>query len=109
MRPVTWVLGLGVLVTALGARPAAAGAPYFYLSPTMGAWHWDDTAYPDLDFEHVWTPVFGARGGYAFTQAFSGELVGLTGTDNATPTGLTTPSEGLRLTEIDVSMLAHFQ
>jgi outer membrane protein with beta-barrel domain len=109
MRPVSRALGLSLLVTALGAPPAAAGAPYFYVSPTLGAWHWDDKAYPDLEFDHSVTPMFGARAGYAFTQAFSGELVGLTGTNNAVPTGQTNPVEGLRLTEIDLSLLVHFQ
>ena len=108
MRRSRIVLALSLFVAALLPRSAGAD-PYLYLSPTVGAWHWDDKAYPDLEFAHPMTAMFGARGGYAFTQAFSGELVALTGTNNATPTGQTAPVKGLRLTELDLSLLVHFQ
>jgi Outer membrane protein beta-barrel domain len=96
-----------VLICLLGPRPAAAS--YLYFSPTLGGWHWDQDAYPDLDFDHSWGAVYGGRGGYAFTQAFSGELVGLTGTNHAVLAGTTGSSESLRLTQIELSLLVHFQ
>ncbi|HYV51504.1 MAG TPA: outer membrane beta-barrel protein, partial [Dongiaceae bacterium] len=80
-----------------------------YFSPTGGAWHWDDDAYPDLQFNSSWKLVYGGRAGYAFTQAFSAEVVGLTGTNDAVLNGETGPSESLRLTEFDLSLLVHFQ
>jgi hypothetical protein len=72
-------------------------------------WHWDDDANPDLEFDQGWALVYGGRAGYAFTQAFSGELVGLTGTNDAVPTGAATPKESLRLTDLALSLLVHFQ
>src|SRR5215813_80897 len=96
------MLGLAAIVlVACASRPA--GASYLYFSPTAGVWHWDDDAYPDLTFDQHWKLVYGGRAGYAFTQAFSGELVGLTGTNDAALVGIPGPSESLRLTELDLS------
>jgi len=98
-----------MLMLILLCVPRPSNGSYLYFSPTGGAWHWDDDAFPETEFEHSWTFVYGARAGYAFTQAFSGELVGLTGTNDAVLTGGIGPSESLRLTELDLSLLVHFQ
>ena len=95
------------LVAWGSAFPETVRAAHLYVSPTAGAWHWDDDAYPDLTFDQTWGFVVGGRVGYAFTQAFSGELIGLTGTNDAA--GSSGPSESMRLTEIAVSLLVHFQ
>lgn len=96
-----------IAVFLCASRPSDGS--YVYFSPTGGAWHWDDDAYPDLQFENSWNFMYGGRAGYAFTQAFSAELVGLTGTNNAVLTGGIGPSESLRVSEFAVSLLVHFQ
>ena len=107
----------GFLVLALVASgsliPEIARGAHIYLSPTAGAWRWDDDAYPDLTFDSSWGFVVGGRVGYAFTQAFSGELIGLTGT-NDTAFSLafddsSGTSQSMRLTEISISLIVHFQ
>ena len=110
MRGTLAILGLTVIVACL-SFPRSAAASHIYVSPTAGVWHWDDDAYPDIQFDKGWAFVYGARAGYAFTQAFSAELVVLTGTNEASfaiqlPPS---PSESLRLTELDLSLLVHFQ
>ena len=104
---------LAALVLTLIAISLCASRPsegsYLYFSPTVGAWHWDEEAY-QVNLDKSWALVYGARIGYAFTQAFSGELLGLTGTNKAVDTAASTePSESLRLTELGVSLLVHFQ
>jgi hypothetical protein len=96
-----------IAISLIASRPSDGS--YLYFSPTGGGWHWDDDAYPDIQFESGWAFVYGGRAGYAFTKAFSGELVGLTGTNDAVLTGGIGPSESLRLTELSVSLLVHFQ
>ncbi|HET9234595.1 MAG TPA: outer membrane beta-barrel protein, partial [Candidatus Eisenbacteria bacterium] len=110
MRSRFLVLGLLTLACAF---PRSVEASHFYLSPTAGAWHWDDDAYPDLTFDSSWGFVVGGRVGYAFTQAFSGEIIGLTGTNDSSfdlsfddSSGT---SESMRLTEIALSLVVHFQ
>jgi hypothetical protein len=108
MRGNVALLGLAAIVLGVSlVRPAEAS--YLYFSPTAGVWHWDDDAYPDLTFDQHWKLVYGGRAGYAFTQAFSGELVGLTGTNDAVLVGVPGPSESLRVSEFDLSLLVHFQ
>lgn len=110
MRSRFLVLGLLALV---GAFPRSVQASHIYLSPTVGAWHWDDDAYPDLTFDQPWGFVVGGRVGYAFTQAFSGELIGLTGTNDTAFSNSLDDSSGtsqsMRLTEISISLIVHFQ
>ena len=92
------------------ARPAAAS--HLYVSPTAGVSHWDDDAYPDLEFDKGWAFLYGGRAGYAFTQAFSGEVVVLTGTNDAafgTQVFPEVPPSSMRVTELSISLLVHFQ
>jgi len=100
---------LGLVLIACTTRPAAAS--YLYFSPTAGLWHWDDDATP-VDLDKTWSFVYGGRLGYAFTQAFSAEVLGLTGTNTTTSTTAlddAETSETLRLTELSLSLLVHFQ
>ena len=96
-----------ITISLCASRPSDGS--YLYFSPTGGAWHWDDDAYPDLQFNNSWSFVYGGRAGYAFTQAFSGELVGLTGTNDAQFNGDPVSGESLRVTELSLSLLVHFQ
>jgi opacity protein-like surface antigen len=108
MHPRIAVLATILMLISL-CVPRPSNGSYLYFSPTGGAWHWDDDAFPATEFNQSWTFVYGARAGYAFTHAFSGELVGLTGTNDAVLTGGVGPSESLRLTELALSLLVHFQ
>ena len=99
-----------IAISLCASRPSDGS--YLYFSPTGGAWHWDDDAYPDLQFDSGWTFVYGGRAGYAFTQAFSGEVVALTGTNDAefdTQVFPPVPPSSLRVTELSLSLLVHFQ
>jgi hypothetical protein len=108
MRGRLAALALTLIATSLCASSPSEGS-HLYFSPTGGAWHWDEDAY-QVDLDKAWTLVYGVRAGYAFTQAFSAELLGLTGTNNTVSTATTPePSESLRLTELGVSLLVHFQ
>src|SRR5262245_15610990 len=108
MRGTIAMAGVTLFVSCL-SMPRSSAAAHLYVSPTVVVWHWDEDPYPDLQFDKKWALVYGARAGYAFTQAFAGELVGLTGTNDASPTGAPSPQESLRLTELDLSLLVHFQ
>lgn len=101
-----------VFIASSCAFPEPVRAAHIYLSPTVGAWRWDDDAYPDLTFDSSWGFVVGGRAGYAFTQAFSGELIALTGTNDAqsaTFEGPSPPVDSMRQTEIALSLVVHFQ
>jgi opacity protein-like surface antigen len=103
---VAWV-GFAVLGILL---PAEASAEHFlYVSPTVGAWRWDQDVYPLLRLDEF-GPVYGARVGYKATTAFSMELVGLSGTtDAASVAGGSAATEALRQTLIELSLVVNFQ
>ena len=108
MRGRIAILGVTLIVTSLVCARSSA-ASHLYVSPTAGVWHWDDDAYPDLEFDKSWAFVYGGRVGYAFTQAFSAELVALTGTNDAQFTDDPASWTSLRSTEVALSLLVHFQ
>ena len=98
-------------IAVLGiAIPAGAAAEHFlYVSPTVGAWRWDQDVYPHLELDEF-GPLLGARVGYTATSAFAAELVGLTGTTGAAPvSGGSSSQESLRQTLFEISLLVNFQ
>jgi hypothetical protein len=75
---------------------------------TAGVWRWDKDTATDLKVEDRSGFVYGGRIGYSPIEAFAGELVLLTGTND----GILSPDDStlaLRLTQIEFSMLVNFQ
>jgi hypothetical protein len=101
-----WATIAGIVLGGLGSAERAGAERMLYVSPTVGAWHWDHSGYPDFEVD-AYGPVFGVRGGYAITQAFAAELVALTGTTGTQVAGVS--SESLRQSQIELSLVVNFQ
>ena len=106
-----WII-LGV-VTAGFLMPAPVGAQsggHIYVSPTIGLWKWDQDNAEGLVLADRSTLVLGGRVGYAPIEAFAGELVFLTGSNDGTiDTGAAMVERSLRLTQTELSLLVNFQ
>ncbi len=105
-----WLLSMVILGTA-AAVPARAEIPeppepHVYLCPTVGLWRWDEKIAEDLPLTDRTAPVWGARAGYSPIQAFAGELVFLTGTNDVRDAGT---SRSVRLTQVELSFLVNFR
>jgi opacity protein-like surface antigen len=104
-----WILT--VILIAL-ATPAAAQSlgPYIYISPTVGVWRWDEKPAAFTTIEDQTAFMWGGRVGYSPIDAFSMELVGLTGTNEGTiQVGSDSEVKTLRLTQVEFSILVNFQ
>ncbi len=104
---------IGLALTGLLASAGSAAAdeawipiPNVYLTPTLGVWHWDRSGVQGLDLRHRTAPVYGGRAGFSPIDAFGGELVFLTGT-NEVKDGDRWVS--VRLTQIEASFVVNFR
>ena len=106
IRGLAVILGLAMATTTAYAEPMPVPVPHVYISPTVGAWHWDDHGVRGLELVDRNDAVWGGRIGYSPIQAFSGEIVVLTGTNRVSSGG----KEGtVRLTQVEFSFLVNFQ
>jgi len=104
-----WILTATLIVLATPVAAQSLG-PYIYISPTVGVWRWDEDAAAFMTVPDQTSFVWGGRLGYSPIDAFSIELVGLTGTNE----GVVQMESGeetraLRLTQIETSILVNFQ
>jgi len=106
-----WITVTGcLLLLAAGAGPAGAQpGPYLYATPTVGLWHWDGEAAQGVRMDDHSGLVYGGRVGFSPIEAFSGELVFLTGTNTAVTPTSSPDSRTLRLTQTEFSFLVNFQ
>jgi len=109
-----WIIGAAFVllgITGGGAGPAAAEpGSFLYITPTAGLWHWDGEAAAGVQLDDHSGFVYGGRVGFSPIEAFSGELVLLTGTNTAViPASGSLDSRTLRLTQAEFSFLVNFQ
>lgn len=104
-----WLLTVSLIILATPAAGQSLG-PYIYISPTVGVWRWDEQAATNLTIPDQTSFVWGGRVGYSPIDAFSVELVGLTGTnDGLIRVGSVEETRELRLTQVEFSILVNFQ
>lgn len=109
--PIWRILGFAFLFPAvLLPEPLAAEVPvpHLYLTPTAGVWRWDTDVAFGYEVPHRTQPVIGLRAGYTPVEAFAGELVVLTGTNDLVQSA-TGQTEGVRLTQLELSLVVNFQ
>lgn len=99
-----------LVLLLLLAAPAvwAADGSSVYVGLSAGIWKWDRDIATRLGVEDRSGFVYGGRLGYSPIEAFAGELVVLTGTND----GTLSPNDStlaLRLTQVEFSMLVNFQ
>ena len=102
---------LGLFLIAIGSpgqQAEAQSKPHVYVAPTVGFWKWDKEASPNLSLSHRSKLLLGGRLGYSPIEAFAGEIVILTGSNEGF-FGQDTTLTKLRLTQVELSMLVHFQ
>ncbi len=100
-----------VLFTFMAAGTAAAEvpsppSPHVYVTPTVGVWRWDEKAVDGYPLEKRSGLVWGGRAGYSPIEAFSGEVVVLTGTNDFRKG---TATFNARLTQVELSFVVNFR
>ena len=100
-----------VLFTFMAAGTAAAEvppppSPHVYVTPTVGIWRWDEKAVDGSRLNDRSGLVWGGRAGYSPIEAFSGELVVLTGTNDFRRGGV---AFSARLTQVELSFVVNFR
>jgi len=106
--PRWFLLVLLVGVVAPGAAFAEVPVPNLYVTPTIWAWRWDADVAFGFEVPDRTQPMFGLRVGYTPVDAFAGELVLLTGTNDLLHSE-TDQTVGMRLTQIEASLVVNFQ
>jgi len=100
------VLLLGAAAGKAAAEVPPPPSPHVYVSPTFGVWRWDERAVDGYGLTDRTAPVWGGRAGYSPIEAFAGELVVLTGTNDFRKGSATFTT---RLTQVEVSFVVNFR
>ena len=89
-----------------GGRGSFSPSPHVYVTPTVGVWRWDEKAVDGYPLEKRSGLVWGGRAGYSPIEAFSGELVVLTGTNDFRKGAA---AFNARLTQVELSFVVNFR
>jgi opacity protein-like surface antigen len=101
---------VGLFLGALCVAGVAEADPALLVGPTVGVWQWDQEAVTDVDLQHRRGAVYGVRAGYEPMEAFAGELVLLTGANDAVADdGGMLVSSSVRKIAVELSLRVHFQ
>jgi hypothetical protein len=99
-------LAMSGMAAVAWAEAPVVPTPHVYLSPTAGITRWDKHSFEGADVPDRTAPAYGGRVGYTPIEAFSAELVLLTGRNDVTVAGTTS---SVRLTSAEASMLVNFR
>jgi hypothetical protein len=107
---VRWSLTVVLLGLVSAGRVAAEvpvpPSPHVYVTPTAGFWRWDERAVAGARLPDRMGEVVGGRAGYSPIEAFAGELVVLTGTNDFRQGSVAFTA---RLTQVELSFVVNFR